>query len=48
MHNTGAAGTVLITGAAGNLGAKLRHHLEGRHPLRLLDRNPRGDSVVSP
>jgi nucleoside-diphosphate-sugar epimerase len=37
---------VLITGAAGNLGAKLRRHLEGRHPLRLIDRDPRGDSSV--
>ncbi len=30
--------TVLITGAAGNLGDKLRRHLEGRYPLRLIDR----------
>src|SRR5262249_42374907 len=35
--------TVLITGAAGNLGGKLRRHLEGRYPLRLLDLDPRGD-----
>ena len=28
--------TVLITGAAVNLGAKLRRHLEGRYDLRLL------------
>jgi nucleoside-diphosphate-sugar epimerase len=35
----------LITGAAGNLGAKLRRHLEGRYELRLLDRDadPRGN-----
>jgi uronate dehydrogenase len=38
--------TVLITGAAGNLGAKLRHHLEGRYALRLLDIAPRGDSTI--
>ncbi len=37
---------VLITGASGNLGGKLRHHLEGRYPLRLLDRDPRGDAAV--
>jgi uronate dehydrogenase len=39
--------TVLITGAAGNLGGKLRRHLEGRYPLRLLDLDPRGDSAVT-
>jgi uronate dehydrogenase len=39
--------TVLITGAAGNLGSKLRRHLEGRHPLRLLDRDNRGDAAVT-
>jgi uronate dehydrogenase len=38
---------VLITGAAGNLGSKLRHHLEGRHPLRLIDRDARGDAGVT-
>jgi uronate dehydrogenase len=38
--------SVLITGAAGNLGAKLRRHLEGRYDLRLLDRDPRGDPAV--
>jgi uronate dehydrogenase len=38
--------TVLITGAAGNLGAKLRRHLEGRYALRLLDLNPRGDAAI--
>jgi uronate dehydrogenase len=40
--------TVLITGAAGNLGAKLRRHLEGRYPLRLLDIDPRGDAALTP
>jgi uronate dehydrogenase len=38
--------TVLITGAAGNLGGKLRRHLEGRYDLRLLDRDPRGDATI--
>jgi uronate dehydrogenase len=36
----------LITGAAGNLGGKLRRHLEGRYPLRLLDRAPGGDADI--
>src|SRR5437763_875208 len=40
------AKTVLITGAAGNLGSKLRRHLEGRFDLRLLDVDPRGDSAI--
>jgi nucleoside-diphosphate-sugar epimerase len=40
------ARSVLITGAAGNLGAKLRRHLEGRYRLRLLDLHPRGDPAV--
>ena len=38
--------TILITGAAGNLGAKLRRHLEGRHDLRLLDLHPNGDPTI--
>ncbi|HEV3260310.1 MAG TPA: NAD(P)-dependent oxidoreductase [Gemmataceae bacterium] len=42
------ARTVLITGAAGNLGGKLRRHLEGRYPLRLLDVDPRGDPDILP
>jgi uronate dehydrogenase len=37
---------VLITGAAGNLGEKLRRHLEGRCELRLLDRETRGDPAI--
>jgi nucleoside-diphosphate-sugar epimerase len=37
---------VLITGAAGNIGGKLRRHLEGRYPLRLLDRAPAGDRAI--
>src|SRR3954470_13852579 len=40
------AKTVLITGAAGNLGSKLRRHLEGRFDLRLLDVDPRGDQAI--
>ncbi|MCI0456820.1 MAG: NAD(P)-dependent oxidoreductase [Gemmataceae bacterium] len=38
--------TVLITGSAGNLGAKLRRHLEGRYDLRLLDIDPKGDPAI--
>jgi uronate dehydrogenase len=38
---------VVITGAAGNLGSKLRRHLDGRYPLHLLDRDPRGDPDVT-
>ncbi len=38
--------TVLITGAAGNLGGKLRAHLDGRFNLRLLDIDPRGDAAI--
>jgi uronate dehydrogenase len=40
-------GTVVITGATGNLGDKLRRHLEGRYPLRLIDRDARGDPAVA-
>ena len=36
---------LLITGAAGALGAVLRHHLAGRYPhLRLSDRQPLGEA----
>jgi nucleoside-diphosphate-sugar epimerase len=39
--------TILITGAAGNLGGKLRRHLEQRgYPLRLLDYGPQADPAV--
>lgn len=38
--------TVLITGACGNLGTKLRHHLKGRYDLRLLDISPGDDGEV--
>jgi uronate dehydrogenase len=48
MPNTRAVRTVLITGASGNLGAKLRHHLQGRYELRLFDRDPRGDAAIRP
>lgn len=37
---------ILITGAAGNLGAELRQHLEGRYTLRLLDISPLCDSAI--
>jgi uronate dehydrogenase len=39
--------TVLITGAAGNLGGKLRGHLHDRYALRLLDVNPGGDPAIT-
>jgi len=39
--------TVLITGASGNLGAKLRRHLHGRYDLRLLDVKPGGDASIA-
>jgi NAD+ dependent glucose-6-phosphate dehydrogenase len=38
--------TVLITGAAGNLGGKLRRHLQDHHDLRLLDAEPQGDPAI--
>ena len=38
--------TILITGAAGNLGSKLRQHWQGAYDLRLLDIDPRGDAAV--
>jgi nucleoside-diphosphate-sugar epimerase len=39
---------VLITGAAGNLGQKLRRHLEPSCELVLLDRVPGGDPAIEP
>ena len=39
--------TVLITGAAGNIGNKLRQHFQGRYDLRLLDIDPRGDKEIN-
>lgn len=39
--------TVLITGASGNLGNKLRRHLQGRYTLRLLDRRPKGKLPIT-
>jgi nucleoside-diphosphate-sugar epimerase len=41
-----ATPTILITGAAGNLGAKLSRHWRTRYPLRLLDRVPHGEEGV--
>jgi uronate dehydrogenase len=38
--------TILITGAKGNLGDKLRRHLRDRFPLRLIDRDARGDPAI--
>jgi len=43
MHDSPA---LLITGAAGNLGSKLRQHLQGRYTIRALDKDPRGDSSI--
>ncbi len=42
------AGTILITGAAGSIGKKLRAHFEakGGYDLRLLDRHDGGDAAV--
>ncbi|HEU5408225.1 MAG TPA: hypothetical protein VFU48_10690, partial [Nitrospira sp.] len=45
-HEPSASPTVLITGASGNLGAKLRLHLQGRYQLSLLDCDPRGDEAI--
>jgi nucleoside-diphosphate-sugar epimerase len=40
--------TVLITGAAGNIGTKLRAHFSGLGwTLRGLDKNPRGDDTIT-
>ena len=39
--------TVLITGAAGNLGTKLSRHLEGRFDLKLLDKEPGADERIT-
>lgn len=44
---TPALRRVLITGAAGNLGDKLRRHLAGRYELQLLDRDDRGDPAIA-
>ncbi len=41
------ATTVLITGACGNLGSKLRRHLQGRYLLRLIDRSTSGNPAVT-
>src|SRR5262245_26549643 len=39
--------TVLITGAAGNMGRKLQAHLTGRYELRLIDRAPGSDPAIA-
>ncbi len=39
--------TVLITGAAGSIGRKLRRHLDGRYELRLVDLHPGDDPAVA-
>lgn len=38
--------SIVITGAAGNLGGKLCKHLAGRFDLRLIDKNAAGDSSM--
>ena len=43
---TGPAKTILITGAAGNLGSKLWNHLRERYALRLLDIDTHGDAQI--
>ena len=37
---------VLVTGAGGNLGGKLRAHLQGRHELILLSHRPQRDAAI--
>lgn len=39
--------TILITGAAGNIGKKLRGHLSGRYDLKMVDNEPGGDAEIS-
>jgi len=38
--------SILITGASGNIGAKLRKHLLGRYEIRLLDSRTSGDPDI--
>ncbi len=40
--------TIVITGAAGNLGSKLRAVWAGRYALRLIDREAHGDPEIAP
>jgi nucleoside-diphosphate-sugar epimerase len=47
MRNVDDTKTVLITGASGNLGNKLRRHLQGRYELRLLDRKSKGKLPIT-
>jgi nucleoside-diphosphate-sugar epimerase len=39
--------TIVVTGAAGNLGSKLRAALAGRYALRLVDKEADGDSEIA-
>jgi NAD+ dependent glucose-6-phosphate dehydrogenase len=39
--------TIVITGAAGNIGSKLRPHLTGRYELRLLDKVCFDDTAIT-
>src|SRR6266852_2335350 len=38
--------TILIAGAAGNLGSKLWQHWQASHDLRFLDIDPRGEAAI--
>ncbi len=40
--------TIVLTGAAGNLGVKLRADCAGRYALRLIDRESHGDAEIAP
>jgi nucleoside-diphosphate-sugar epimerase len=39
---------IVVTGAAGNLGSKLRTALVGRYALRLIDKETHGDPEIAP
>ncbi|HEY2899290.1 MAG TPA: NAD(P)-dependent oxidoreductase [Polyangia bacterium] len=38
--------SIVLTGAAGNLGRKLREHWRGHHHVRAIDIDPRGDQTI--
>ena len=40
--------TIVLTGAAGNLGSKLRAAWVGRYALRLIDKETHGDPEIAP
>ena len=37
---------IVLTGATGNLGSKLRTHWRGRHDVEGIDRQARGDAAI--